>query len=89
MLEAKFGDVTLFLMNVACPYPLQTSGKTLSVSNLLRVYRNIRLGLTDFIVFKLVLPSITIVLYGNSNRPVRGIGRLASTYSFYSRYKLM
>ena len=89
MPEAKFGDVTLLLLNVVCPYPLQRSGKTLSVSNLLREYRNIRLGLTDFIVFKLVLPSIAIDLYGNSNWPVRGIGRLASTYSDYSPYKLM
>ena len=89
MSEAKFSDVTLFLLNVVCPCPLQTSRKTLGVSNLSRGYRNIRLGLTDFIVFKLVLPSIAIDLYGNSNWPVRGIGRLPSTYSDYSPYKLM
>ena len=51
-------------------------------------YRNIRLGLTNFIVFKLVLPSTAVDLYGNSNWPVRGIGWLASTYSNYSPYKL-
>ena len=89
MLEEKFGDVTLFLLNIVCPYPLQTSGKTLSVSNFWRGYRNIRLGLTDFIVFKLVLPGIVIDLYCNSNWPVRWIGRLASTHSDYSPYKLM
>ena len=89
MSEAKFSDVTLFLLNVVCPYPLQTSRKTLSVSNLLRGYRNIRLGLTDFIAFKLVLPSIATDLYGNSNWPVRRIGRLASIYSDYGPYKLM
>ena len=89
MSGAKFGNVSLFLLNMVCPYPLQTSGKTLSVSNLLKGYRNIRLGLTDFIVFKLVLPSIAIDLCGNSNWPVRGIGRLTSTHSDYSPYKLM
>ena len=81
MQEAKFGNVTLFLLNVVCPYPLQTSGKTLSASNILRGYRNIRLDLADFIVFKLVWSSIAIDLYGNSNHPVHGTGRLAGTYS--------
>ena len=89
MSEAKFGVVTLFLLNVVCSYPRQTSGKPLSVSNLLRGYRNIRLGLTDFIVFKLVLASIAIDLYGNLNQPVHEIGRLASTCSDYSHYELM
>ena len=86
MSKAKLGDVTLFLLNVVFPYPLQ---KTLNVSNLLRGYRNIRLGLTDFIVFKLVLSSIAIGLYGNSNPSVHGIGWLASTYSDYSPSKFM
>ena len=89
MSEAKFGDVTLFLLNIVCPYPLQTSGKTLSVSNFWRGYRNIRLGLSDFIVFKLVLPGIAIDLYGNSDWPIRRIGLLASTHSDYSPHKLM
>ena len=66
MLEAKFGGVTPFLLDVVCLYPLQTSGKTLNVSDLLRGYRNIRLGLADFTVFKLVFPSIAVDLYGNS-----------------------
>ena len=34
MLKAKFGEVTPFLLNIACLYPLQqTSAKILSVSD--------------------------------------------------------
>ena len=51
MLEAKFGSVTPFLLNVACLYPLQTSEKIPSVSDLFKGYRNIRLSLTEFSVW--------------------------------------
>ena len=35
MLEGKFRGVTLFLLNIACLYPLQTSAKTVNPSDLL------------------------------------------------------
>ena len=35
MFLAKFRDVTPFLLNIAFPYPLQTSAKTVNVSDLL------------------------------------------------------
>ena len=33
MLETKFRGVTSFLRNIANPYPLQTSAKTVNVSD--------------------------------------------------------
>ena len=35
MLQTKFRDLTPFLLNIACLYPLQTSAKTVNVSDLL------------------------------------------------------
>ena len=69
MLEAKFGDVYSFLLNVACLYPLKPSEKTLNIFNLIKDYRNIRLGLTGFTHFNLLFKSYRnkpIDLQGNS-----------------------
>ena len=58
MLEVKFGNVTPFVLNVACLYPLQTSEKIPSVSDLFKGYRNIRLSLTEFSVWQYHSPGI-------------------------------
>ena len=48
MLEVKFGYVTPLVLYVVCLYPLKTSEKIPSVSDLFKGYRNIRLSLTEF-----------------------------------------
>ena len=47
MSEATFGHVNAFLLNVECLVFTENTKKMLSASDLLKVYRNIRLVLTS------------------------------------------